>query len=145
MSSRNTGAWREGRLIRDGKWWLAEIPLLDGMTPGRTRKEALMMIGDWLETMVGRDDFSATVFARGKDQFEVAGSNPAAMIALLLRRRREISGRSLREIASRLGASSRNAYARYERGEAVPTVEKLDALLKAASPDGDFVIRESGG
>ncbi|HSN69024.1 MAG TPA: helix-turn-helix domain-containing protein [Thermoanaerobaculia bacterium] len=135
----------EGRLIRDGKWWLAEIPLLDGMTQGRTRKEALVMIGDWLETMVGRDDFHATVFPRGRSEFEVAGSDPAAMTALLLRRRREISGRSLREISSRLGASSRNAYARYERGEAVPTVEKLDELLKAASPNGDFVIRESGG
>ena len=46
---------------------------------------------------------------------------------------------------SRLGESSRNAYARYERGDAVPTVEKLDALLKAAAPDADFVIREAEG
>jgi hypothetical protein len=134
----------EGRLIRDGKWWLAEIPLLDAMTQGRTRKEALFMIGDWLETMVDRKGFSATVFPRGKAEFEVAGTDPAAMTALLLRRRREASGKSLREVASRLGASSRNSYARYERGDAVPTVEKLDALLKAASPTSDFVIRESG-
>jgi transcriptional regulator with XRE-family HTH domain len=65
------------------------------------------------------------------------------MTALLLRRRREASGFSLREVASRLGASSRNTYARYERGEVVPTIEKLDALLKATSPGDDFVIRES--
>jgi transcriptional regulator with XRE-family HTH domain len=65
------------------------------------------------------------------------------MTALLLRRRREAGGASLRDVASRLGAFSRNAYARYERGDAVPSLEKLDALLKAASPDGDFVIRES--
>lgn len=134
----------EGRLVRDGKWWLAEIPLLDAMTQGRTRKEALLMVGDWLETMVDRKNFRATVFPRGKTEFEVAGSDAAAMTALLLRRRREASGRSLREIASQLGASSRNSYARYERGDAVPTVEKLDALLKATSPTSDFVIRESG-
>lgn len=134
----------EGKLIRDGKWWLAEIPLLDAMTQGRTRKEALEMIGDWLETMVDRRDFRAKVFPRGRAEFEVSGSDAAAMTALLLRRRRLASGTSLREIASRLGSSSRNAYARYERGDAVPTVEKLDALLKATSPDGDFVIRESG-
>jgi hypothetical protein len=134
----------EGRLVRDGKWWLAEIPLLDAMTQGRTRKEALLMIGDWLETMVDKKNFRATVFPRGKAEFEVAGSDAAAMTALLLRRRREASGRSLREIASRLGASSRNSYARYERGDAVPTIEKLDALLKATSPTSDFVIRESG-
>lgn len=134
----------EGKLTRDGKWWLAEIPLLNAMTQGRTRKEALEMIGDWLETMVDHRDFRAEVFPRGRAEFEVSGSDAAAMTALLLRRRRFASGTSLREIASRLGSSSRNAYARYERGDAVPTVEKLDALLKATSPDGDFVIRESG-
>jgi hypothetical protein len=134
----------EGKVVRDGKWWLAEIPLLDAMTQGRTRKEALEMAADWLETMVDRKDFQATVFLRGTAEFEVAGSDAGAMTALLLRRRRESSGTSLREIATRLGSSSRNAYARYERGDAVPTVEKLDALLKATSPDGDFVIRASG-
>ncbi len=134
----------EGKVVRDGRWWLAEVPLLDAMTQGRTRKEALQMIGDWLETMVDRRGFHATVYPRGAGEFEVAGSDAAAMTALLLRRRREASGASLRDLATRLGSSSRNAYARYERGEAVPTMEKLDALLKATSPDGDFVIRASG-
>ncbi|HYI12494.1 MAG TPA: helix-turn-helix domain-containing protein [Thermoanaerobaculia bacterium] len=133
----------EGKVARDGRFWLAEIPLLDAITQGRTRKEALEMIGDWLETMVGRDGFSAQVHARSKSEFEISGSDAAAMTALLLRRRREASGSSLRDVAERLGTSSRNAYARYERGDAVPTVDKLDALLKAASPGGDFVIRES--
>jgi len=123
---------------------LAEVPLLEAMTQGRTRKEALEMIGDWLETMVGREGFQATVYPLGPRVFEVAGNDAAAMTALLLRRRREASGTSLRDMATRLGSSSRNAYARYERGDAVPTVEKLDALLKATSPGGDFVIRASG-
>ena len=133
----------EGKLTRDGRFWLAEIPILAGMTQGRTRTEALSMIGDWLETMVDRRGFKARVFPTGKKTFEVAGSQAASMTALLLRRRRDAAGASLREVASRLGATSRNAYARYERGDAVPTLEKLDALLKAASPEGDFVIRES--
>lgn len=133
----------EGTLVRDGRFWLAEIPLLDAMTQGRTRAEALKMIADWLETMVNRPDFRAEVYPRGKSEFEVSGNDVAAMTALLLRRRREASGASLRDVASRLGASSRNAYARYERGEVVPTVDKLDALLKATAPDADFVIRES--
>ena len=133
----------EGRLVRDGRFWLAEIPLLDAMTQGRTRAEALMMIGDWLETMVDRPGFRATVYPRGKNEFEVSGNDVGALTALLLKRRRETSGVSLREAAERLGARSRNAYARYERGDVVPTVEKLDALLKATLPGGDFVIREA--
>ncbi|HEV7425727.1 MAG TPA: helix-turn-helix domain-containing protein [Thermoanaerobaculia bacterium] len=135
----------EGKLVHDGRFWLAEIPLLDAMTQGRTRKEALEMIADWLETMIDRSEFIATIHPRGSREFEVSGNDAGAMTALLLRRRREASGASLREVASRLGATSRNAYARYERGNAVPTLAKLDALLKAASPGGDFVIRESGG
>jgi hypothetical protein len=133
----------EGKLARDGRFWLAEIPLLDAMTQGKTRAEALVMISDWLETMVNRPGFRAQVYPRGKNEFEISGSDVGALTALLLRRRREASGASLRDVAERLGATSRNAYARYERGEAVPTVDKLDALLKATSPNGDFVIRES--
>ena len=135
----------EGKLSREGRFWLAEIPLLDAMTQGRTRVEALHMIGDWLETMIDRTGFHAEVHPRGKAEFEVSGNDVGAMTALLLRRRREASGASLREVAMRLGASSRNSYARYERGDVVPTVEKLDALLKATSPGEDFVIRESSG
>ena len=133
----------EGKLARDGRFWLAEIPLLDAITQGKTRAEALVMISDWLETMVNRPGFHAKMYPRGKYEFEISGSDVGAMTALLLRRRREASGASLRDVAERLGATSRNAYARYERGEVVPTVEKLDALLKATSPNGDFVIRES--
>lgn len=101
------------------------------------------MATDWLETMVNRRNFKARMFSTGKTTFEIGGSDTAAMTALLLRRRREASGASLRDVADRLGESSRNAYARYERGDAVPTVEKLDALLKATAPKADFVIRES--
>jgi predicted RNase H-like HicB family nuclease len=133
----------EGKLTRDGRFWLAEIPLLDAMTQGRTRAEALVMISDWVETMVNQTGFRAQVHPRGKNEFEVSGNDVGALTALLLRRRREATGASLRDVAERLGATSRNAYARYERGDVVPTVEKLDALLKATSPNGDFVIRES--
>jgi predicted RNase H-like HicB family nuclease len=133
----------EGTVTRDGRFWLAEIPLLDALTQGRTRAEALEMIVDWLETMVDRQGFRAEIHPRNKQEFELSGSDVASMTALLLRRRREASGISLREAASRLGTSSPNAYARYERGDAVPTIEKLDALLKATSPGDDFVIRES--
>lgn len=133
----------EGKVFRDGRFWLAEIPILDAMTQGRTRREALSMAADWLETMIDVDGFKATIHPRGPAEFELSGTHAAAMVALLLRRRRAASGASLRDVATRLGASSRNAYARYERGDAVPTLDKLDALLKAASPGHDFVIRDA--
>jgi transcriptional regulator with XRE-family HTH domain len=65
------------------------------------------------------------------------------MIRLLLQRQRQISGLSLAVAAERLGAKSRNAYARYEQGSSVPTVEKLDKLLQAVSGGRDFVLLPS--
>jgi hypothetical protein len=92
----------EGKLVRDGRFWLAEIPLLDAMTQGRTRKEALEMIGDWLETMVDRRGFSASVHPRGTREFEVSGVDAGAMTALLLRRSRDSSGESSERVAQTL-------------------------------------------
>lgn len=36
----------QGKVWKDGKFWLIEVPTLDAMTQGRTRKEALFMIED---------------------------------------------------------------------------------------------------
>jgi predicted RNase H-like HicB family nuclease len=81
----------EGKLTRDGRFWLAEIALLDALTQGRTRDEALEMIGDWLETMINREGFRAEARILRKNEFEVVGSDPAAMIALVERRRHHAS------------------------------------------------------
>ena len=132
-----------GRIYKDGKFWLAEIPILDLMTQGRTKKEAYLMVADMIETMVNRDGFRVTVHKGAKDTFEVGASEPKPMIGLLLKRKREISGLSLAQVAKRMGMSSRNAYARYEQGKAMPTIEKLNQLFYAVSPDTDLVIDEA--
>jgi hypothetical protein len=133
----------QGQVHRDGKWWLAEVPVFDAMTQGRTRKEALDMIADWFITMVDRRGFSVHVHPTGHGHYEVSSDDTRAMISLLLQRQRLKSGLSLAQAAQRLGAKSRNAYARYEQGVSVPTVEKLDKLLRAIAPDREIVVRES--
>ena len=65
------------------------------------------------------------------------------MVSLLLQRQRHKSGLTLSQLAERLGARSKNAYARYEHGASVPTVDKLVELLRAVAPDRDIVVRES--
>lgn len=133
----------QGKLSRDGKWWLAEVPVFAAMTQGHTRKEAIEMIADWFASLVDRKGFSVQVHATGKDAFEVGAQDSRAMIALLLKRQRQHSGLSLAQVAERLGAKSRNAYARYEQGVSVPTVDKLDELLRAIAPDREIVVRQS--
>jgi len=134
-----------GKVYREGSFWLAEVPVFEAMTQGRTRREAVEMIEDWFVTMVNQPGFTATARLRGRAEFEVSGSDLRSMISLLLQRQRQRSGLSLAEVAQRLGAKSRNAYARYERGESLPTVEKLDQLLHAVSADRDLVVDQSRG
>lgn len=132
-----------GKIYKDGKFWLAEIPILDLMTQGRTKREAYEMVADMLDTMVNQKDFEITVFKGKKDTFEVGSSDAKYFVRLLLQRKRELSGLSLSQVASRLGMSSRNTYARYEQGKSVPSVEKLNDLLRAVCPETDIVIGES--
>jgi ribosome-binding protein aMBF1 (putative translation factor) len=133
----------QGKVYNDGKFWLAEIPILDLMTQGRTRKEAYEMVADMVETMVDKEGFKATVYKGKNNTFEVASEDSRHMVSLLLQRKREMSGLSLSQVAERLGMSSRNSYARYERGSSTPSVEKLNELLHAVSPGSDLVISES--
>jgi hypothetical protein len=132
-----------GKVYKDGQLWLAEIPILEAMTQGHTKKEAFVMVKDLLETLVNRPGFTVKVHPGQHGDFEVSSPDTRGMISLLLRRQRERSGLSLAQAAQRLGAKSRNAYARYERGTSVPTLEKLNELLQAVAPAQDFVLHHS--
>ena len=56
---------------------------------------------------------------------------------------RGLSGKTLEQVVQNLGQTSVNAYARYEQGASVPTIDKLTELLRAPEPDADFVLRKS--
>src|SRR5262249_60176328 len=114
-----------GRVYKDGKFWLAEVPMLDAMTQGRTRKEALAMVADLLETLANRPGFAVHVHLGKHEAFEVSAADTRGLLSLVLRRQRERSGLSLADAAARLGAKARNAYARYERGTPGPPAAKL--------------------
>lgn len=131
----------EGQLKKDGRFWLVEIPAFDASTQGRTKKEALEMAKDLIETMAGARGFEATVYPTGRQTFEIGGNRVGILLALLLRRQRERQGLTLAEAADRLGQRSRNAYARYEQGRAMPSLEKLEQLLRAIAPDHRIVWR----
>jgi len=131
-----------GRIYKDDKFWLAEVPMLDALTQGRTRIEALAMIEDLLESLVYRPGFTVTARFKNED-LEISSSDPHALISLFLRRQRERSGLSLSEVAKRLGAKSHNAYARYEQGTSLPSLDKVTELYRAVSPGQDLVLHES--
>jgi predicted RNase H-like HicB family nuclease len=132
-----------GKVWKNGALWLVEVPALDVMTQGRTRREALEMIADAIEGYVDKRGFSMEVHPGEGDAIEVGSRDVAALTALLLRRRRQASGLTLAEVAARLGARSHNAYARYEQGRCAPTVAKLAKLLSVVDEGHDVVIGRS--
>ena len=133
----------EGRVFKQGRYWAIEVPVLGLVTQGRTKKDALAMIADAIESLVNRERFRVEVFPGKGEAFEVGSQDQPALTALLLRRQRVLSGLSLAEVAKRLGASSLNAYARYEQGRTHPTLAQFSKLLAAVSPGGDFVLSAS--
>ena len=128
-----------GQIEKDGSFWLVAIPAFDAHTQGHTKREALVMAKDLIETMAGVRGFRISVHFTGSGTFEIEANRIGVLLALLLRRQRERQGLTLAEAAERLGQSSRNAYARYEQGKAMPTVEKLEQLLEAVAPEQSIV------
>lgn len=131
----------EGKIWKDGKFWLVEVPALDAMTQGRTRKEALDMVEDlvlemtkcYFEDEMGKD-FAVTAIDYRKDVIGITTNDNRLFLALSLRRQREKSGSTVREASERLGSKSPNAYAQYERGKTSISVDKYEELLIAANP-----------
>jgi len=132
-----------GRVFKCGFHWAVEVPILDVVTQGRSRRDAPEMIADAIESLVRRDGFVIKVFPGAGEEFEIGATDEAALTALLLRRARARSGLSLAEVAARLGAKSINGYARYEQGRSIPSVRKLSQLYAAVGRTGDFVLIES--
>ena len=134
----------EGKILapkRGQRVWEARVPDLGVFTQGKSEKNAYAMTADAIETLVGRKGFRATVVPFGRGKFLVGANDSRPLIARWLFRMRVDKGLTLRAVASRMGAGSSEAWARYERGRVSPTVEKLEELLHAVDPDARFVLR----
>jgi hypothetical protein len=131
-----------GRLWKAGTWRLAECETADVCTQGRSRKDAALMLAAAFETLIDRPSCKVTVtdYGRASGEVTIEASEPAALAAFVLQRLRQNSGKSLSEVARAMGRASKNAYARYEQGRAVPTIEMFDDLLRAVSDDTTLII-----
>lgn len=133
----------EGRVWKEkgGKYWLVEVPLLDAMTQGTSKDDAYSMIAEAIECLMNRRGFKVDVRPVDGESFTIGSSNENAMIALMLKRQREAHRLTLAEVARRLGQKSPNAYARYEQGKSLPTVDKLNKLMKAIDPEFEPILK----
>jgi predicted RNase H-like HicB family nuclease len=83
----------DGKIWKDGKLWLIEIPALDAMTQGETRKEALAMAEDLVLEMARSyfkneavKDFAVIIIDYRKDVVGATANDNKLLLALSLRR-----------------------------------------------------------
>lgn len=137
-----------GKIWKDGKFWLVEVPVIDVCTQGHTRKEALMMIEDAIMELLRSyfpldkiKDFRLEVIDYEKNTIGIKASNNNIILSFSLIRQREMSKSTVREVAERLGSKSPNSYAQYERGKMRVTLDQYERLLEAVNPDGPPTLR----
>jgi DNA-binding XRE family transcriptional regulator len=124
-----------GRLHKSKRWWAVEIPMLRLHTQAKTRKGAYRMAKDAIELAVDRCGFEVTIHPGSNGAFGVEANDETALLAFALRQLRSASGRTVREVAQRIGSTSPTAYSQYESGQRKPSVEKLTQLLRAIDDD----------
>lgn len=133
-----------GKVWKEDKFWLVEIPALDVMTQGGSRKNALLMIKDAIEELVNEKGFKIKVVpSENKNEFIIYANDVAPLVALMLKRQRAKNGLTLADMQERLHAKSRNAYAQYEQGRSMPTVQKLVEFLNAMGEMALFMCTHS--
>ncbi len=138
----------EGRIWKDGQLWLVEIPILDAMTQGKFKKDALRMIEDavngliecYFEDKAGKK-LGVKAFLRENGVIGLTAKDTKILLSLSLIKQREKSNSTVRDVSKRLGSKSPNAYAQYERGRLNVTLEKYEELLIAVSPSEHRQIR----
>jgi hypothetical protein len=111
------------------------------MTQGKTRKDAIEMIKDAVfELLIDSYEdqidkkFSLYINVYEEGIIGLGASDETLLFALSLKRQRLQSGSTIRDVSKRLESTSPNAYARYERAQAKPSLEKYARLIHAANP-----------
>ena len=125
--------------VRGSSMWLAEIPLLDLMTQADSKEETCEMVKDAIESLVNKRHFAINAQLVGS-VLCVEANDVKQLVSLILKRQRNRNHLTLDDVQERLGARSKNEYAQYEQGKALPGLEKLERLLKAIDPKHSPVL-----
>ncbi|MBI2645966.1 MAG: helix-turn-helix transcriptional regulator [Deltaproteobacteria bacterium] len=126
----------EGKVWKSStsKYWLIYVPLLDLRTEGTSKKDAIDMLEDAIKMLVHKKGFKAHMDFINEGKFIIGANDQKAWVALFLQRARAKQGLTIEEVAHRMGATSKTAYARYEQGETMPSIEKFSEILNAIFP-----------
>lgn len=137
----------EGKVWKDGKFWVIEVPSLNISTQGKTRKNALLMIKDAVFELMKsyfhdlEKNFEIIVHDYKGNSFGLTANNTKKLLSFLLIRQREESGLTIREVSKRLKSKNPNAYAQYERGRIDFSLGQFGKLMHAINPSRTSILR----
>ena len=137
----------EGKVWKEGKWWIIEVPCLNVTTQGKTKKDAFFMIKDAVFELMQSyfsdlgKGFHITVHDYKGDSFGLTSSDNKLLLSFLLIRQREASGLSIRDVAKRLSSKNPNSYAQYERGKMNFSIDQYEKLMHAINPKRTSILR----
>lgn len=124
----------EGKVWKDKKHWLIEVPALDVMTQGRSRHEAFSMLKDAIALLCNQKGFRLNIRTYDRSIFVVGSNDQKTLLALMLKRQRAKHNLSIAGMAERLHVKSKNTYAQYEQGRNEPSFGKMQEFLTAMNP-----------
>jgi hypothetical protein len=130
-----------GRIEKqEGPFWSADVDAIGAHTQGTSVDDALDMLASLIRITVDRAGFAPSITQLGKADdgailVYVTANEPALLASLVLKFQREVRGRSLADVAKKLGGSEHETYARYEQGAEELSIGKFTELLAAVAPD----------
>lgn len=123
------------------KYWSIGIPLLHIYTQGRSKKNALEMIKEAVESAVDVKGFTVEVEILTENSIAITSTDFTRLIGFMLRQQRQNKQMSLRQAAKKLGSDSPNEFSRYEQSKSSTSLEKLAQLMSALNDDKYLLLK----
>lgn len=130
-----------GTVKRDGKFWIVECQSLNAMTQGTTRKEAILMIEDWVKNAVNDPSFQMKTRITGRGEFVLSFPDSKVIIGLILERARISAKLTYDELAKRSGYKSRSTVKTMTKGIHDHSIGKISELLNSIGFDLTVSVR----
>jgi predicted RNase H-like HicB family nuclease len=124
-----------GIITKEDGFWIAECAALDAMTQGRTKKEALQMLLDWVQTALDDPSFSIDLREVSKGALHLTFEDPRRIVGLIIERARESAGMTYEEVAFKVGLKNRSGIKSMTLGKHDHRFSKLLSTLNAVGYD----------
>ncbi|HEY8279369.1 MAG TPA: helix-turn-helix transcriptional regulator [Bdellovibrionota bacterium] len=125
----------EGKVWKDGKFWVAALPVLEFSTQALKASEVEMMMVDAVRTAMDDSRLQVKFLKASQDVWVLEFEEAKDFVVFFLKQLRLQQGLSIEEVARRLGFRSRASYFQYEVGRREPSIGQFESIVKAMSQD----------